>query len=394
MESVPNDVRPETMLVRCGTIRSGFGEMSEAVYLNSAYCFSSAEEAEGRFNRSNPGYTYSRYSNPNIDMLERRLAALEGAEGCLAVSSGMAAVFAALMCFLRPGDHVVANRVLFGSCYYIVTQVLPRFNIDVTLVDGGDNDAWDKAFRDETKAVFVETPSNPTLELVDVAHVASLCKRYGARFLVDNVFAGPLAQRPLELGADVVIYSTTKHMDGQGRTLGGAILGDSAFINDLAQPFCRHTGPGLSPFNAWIVFKALETFALRTERHTENAVRAAEFLEGRKEIARVHYPYLSSHPQYALAKRQMKNGGALVSFELKGGKEQAFSVLNRLKLISIANNLGDTRSLINHPASTTHASIPKADQEKIGLKPGLLRLSVGIEHIDDILADLEGALGG
>lgn len=384
-----------TLLTHAGTIRSPFGEMSEAIYLNSAYKFDSAESAEARFAKTEPGYTYSRYSNPNIDMLEQRLAALEGAERCIAASSGMSAMFASLMCFLQPGDHVIVNRVLFGSCFYVATQVLPRFNIDVTLVSGDDNDEWEQAFQANTRAVFVETPSNPCLGLTDIAFVAQCCKKAGARFIVDNVFAGPLSQRPLALGADAVIYSTTKYMDGQGRTLGGAILGNADYVDNLLQPFCRHTGAGssLSPYVAWTVFKALETMPLRCKAHTENAARCASFLAEHPKVKRVFYPGHSSHPQYELAQQQMLNGGGMLSFEIDGGKKEAFAVLNKLKLISIANNLGDTRSIMNHPASTTHASIAPERRAEIGLSEGLLRFSPGIEHGDDIIADVEAALG-
>lgn len=384
--------RPETRIVHEGTVRSQFGEMSEAVYLNSAYKFASAEAAEARFNRTDPGYTYSRYSNPNIDMLEKRLAALDGAEACVAVSSGMAAVFASLMCFLKPGDKVVANKVLFGSCYYIATKVLPQYDIKVELVDGGNDAEWDRAFDEKVAAVFIETPSNPNLGLTDIAAVSQRCRAVGAKLIVDNIFAGPLTQKPLDLGADAVVYSTTKHIDGQGRCLGGAVVGGKDFIMDVLQPFCRHTGPGISQFNAWIAFKALETFAVRYERHVSNAAAVAEFLEQHAAVASVNYPGLSSHPHHPLAQRQMKNGGGMISFEVKGGKDKAFAVLNRLRLISIANNFGDSRSIANHPSSTTHASISKEEQRAIGISDGLCRFSAGLEHIDDIIADLDKAL--
>ncbi|MET0155197.1 MAG: aminotransferase class I/II-fold pyridoxal phosphate-dependent enzyme [Rickettsiales bacterium] len=382
-----------TLLTHEGTIRSEFGEMSEALYLNSAYRFPTAEAAEARFNRTDPGYTYSRYSNPNIDMLERRLCALEGAESCVAVGSGMAGIFSTLMCFLRPGDNIVANKVLFGSCYYIVTQILPRYGIGVALVDGGNENAWDRAFSDKKiAAAFIETPSNPNLGLTDVTALSEHCRSVGAKLIVDNIFAGPLSQQPLSLGADAVVYSTTKHIDGQGRCLGGAVLGGRDFIMNALQPFVRHTGPGISPFNAWLAFKSLETLSVRYERHVANAAAVAEFLSNHPAVERLHYPGHDSHPQRALAKKQMLNGGSVLSFEVKGGKEKAFAFLNRLKLISIANNFGDSRSIANHPASTTHASIPKAEQRAVGISDGLCRFSAGLEHIDDMIADMDAAL--
>jgi O-succinylhomoserine sulfhydrylase len=383
----------DTQMIRGGTYRSELGETSEAIFLNSGFCYDAAEVAESRFNGVAPGYVYSRYVNPNLKMLEERLALLEGAEACCVMGSGMAAVFASLMCFLRAGDHVLAHRVLFGSCFYIVTEILPRFGIEVTLVDGTKNAVWEGAFLPNTRAVFIETPANPTLELVDIAHVAALSKKHGARLIVDNIFATPLLQKPLGLGANIVVYSTTKHMDGQGRTLGGAVLSDRAFIEEILLPFHRHTGPALSPFNAWIIFKSLETFALRMERHGANARALAEFLESRRDkIARVLYPGLESFPQYALAQRQMKGGGALIAFEVKGGKEAAFRFLNALEIIDISNNLGDAKSLITHPASTTHSNIAPEEQEKLGISPGLLRLSVGLEDKSDLLNDIEHAL--
>lgn len=382
-----------TQLVRGGTLRSNYGETSEAIFLNSGFCYDSAETAESRFNGADPGFVYSRYLNPTLAMLEQRLELIEGAERCCVVASGMAAVFASLMCQLKTGDHVIANRVLFGSCYYIITQILPRFGIEITLVDGRDNKAWEGAFKKNTRAVFIESPSNPNLELVDIAALAKLTKKAGACLIVDNIFASPLLQKPLELGADVVVYSTTKHMDGQGRTLGGAVLGSKTFIDDVLVPFHRHTGPALSPFNAWVVLKGLETLDLRMERHCRNAEIVAAFLEKHSGISRVIYPGLPSHPQYALAKKQMKRGGNMVAFEVKGGKDAAFRMMNKLKVVDISNNLGDAKSLITHPATTTHSNIEASERQKLGITDSLLRLSVGLEDSNDLVMDFEQALG-
>jgi O-succinylhomoserine sulfhydrylase len=382
-----------TTLVRGGLRRSSFGETSEAIFMNSGFCYDSAETAESRFNGSAPGFVYSRYSNPTIAMLEERLALMEGADRCLVMASGMAAVFAAMMCQLKTGDHVVANRVLFSSCLYIITQVLPRYGIGYTLVDGADLDAWKKAFRGNTTLVFMETPSNPTLDIVDIEAVAKMCKQAGAMLVMDNVFSTPLLQHPLKLGADIVVYSTTKHMDGQGRSLGGAVLGSQKFIEEVLLPFHRHTGPALSPFNAWVVLKALETLPLRVERHCGNAGKIADFLSGHPGIARVLYPGLKSHPHYEVAKKQMANGGPMVAFEVKGGKEAAFRFMNRLGIIDISNNLGDAKSLITHPASTTHSNMDAATLDSLGISPALLRLSVGLEDCGDLLRDMEEALG-
>lgn len=388
----PSQWRPATKLVRGGTIRSEFGETSEAIFLNSGFSYDRAETAEQRFNGEAPGYVYSRYLNPTLDMLEQRMALLEGTERCCVMASGMAAVFAALMCQLRAGDHVVASRTLFSSCHYIINELLPRWGVEVTLVHGPDTTAWEQAFRDNTRCVFVETPANPTLELVDIAHVAKLAKQAGARLILDNVFATPLYQKPLELGADIVVYSTTKHLDGQGRTLGGAVLGSSEFIDEELLPFHRHTGPAMSPFTAWVLLKALETFELRMERHVANAQKLAEFLDGHPKVARVLYPGLPSHPQYELAQRQMSSGGAMIAFEVEGGKEAAFALMNALQVVDISNNLGDAKSLITHPATSTHASMEEPERLARGITPGMLRFSVGLEDANDLLEDLEQGL--
>lgn len=393
MSTTSDKWQPATKLIHSGTIRSQHGETSEAIYMNSGFCYASPEIAEKRFNGEEPGFVYSRYSNPNLAMLEARLAELEGAERGCVMASGMAAVFAALMCQLKAGDRVVAARSMFSSCHYILTQVLPRFGVDVTLVDGVDLAAWEVAFEKPATCVFLETPSNPTLEVIDIRTVSQLAHRVGARVIVDNVFAGPLLQRPLELGADIVVYSTTKHMDGQGRCLGGAVLGKQTFIDEVLLPFHRHTGPALSPFNAWVIQKALETFPLRMERHCDNGERIAGYLASRTDVvSKVCYPGLKTHPQHAIAKHQMKRGGGLVAFEVKGGKDAAFRFLRALELLTISNNLGDARTLITHPTTSTHASMTPQERAALGITDGLLRISAGLEAADDLVADLTQAL--
>lgn len=384
----------ETKLVHGGIRRSHFGEVSEAIFLNSGFCYDAAETAEKRFNGEEPGYVYSRYSNPTLVMLEERLAVLEGAERGIVVASGMAAVFAALMGVLKAGDRVVANKVLFGSCHYILTELLPRFGITTELVEGPDNAAWTKAFEKPAAAVFIETPANPTLQLTDLAHVIPAAKKAGATVIIDNVFATPIFQRPLALGADMVIYSTTKYFDGQGRTLGGAIVGGKALLEEKILPFHRHTGPAMSPFNAWVVLKGLETLTLRMERHVSNAKRAAGLLANHPKVARLHYPGHKSFAQYELAKRQMAEPGALMAIELKGGKEGAFRFLNGLQTISISNNLGDAKSLATHPATTTHSNMTAQARQAIGITDGMVRLSVGLESVADLERDLLHALNG
>ena len=382
----------QTQLVRGGLERSNFGETSEAVFLNSGFVYDSAETAESRFNGQNPGYVYSRYTNPNLAMLEKRLCLIEGAERACVMASGMAAVHASMMCFLKPGDRVVAHRVLFGSCHYIITQILPRFGVEVELVDGTQEGSWEKAITPGTTAVFIETPANPTLEMVDIERIARCCKTVGAKLIVDNVFATNLHQKPLQMGADIVVYSTTKHIDGQGRTLGGAVLSSKAFIEETLLPYHRHTGPAMSPFTAWVLTKATETLSLRVERQCANALALAGFLEGHAKIERVFYPGLPSHPQYALAQKQMATGGSMIAFAVCGGKAAAFGLMNKLQVVDISNNLGDARSLITHPASSTHSNIPVAEREAVGITDGLLRLSVGIESEKDLLADFAQAL--
>lgn len=382
-----------TKLVRGGLERTGHGETSEALYLNSGFVYDAPETAEKRFAGEDDGYVYGRYGNPTVSMFEERLALLEGAEACYAVASGMAAVFGALACQLKAGDHIVSSKALFGSCYQIITGILPRFGITHTLVDGSDLAAWKAAFRPETKCVFLETPSNPTLDVIDLAAVAEMARKAGASVVVDNIFATPILQRPLHLGADVIVYSGTKHMDGQGRVLGGAIVSTKKFKDDLLKPFLRHTGPSLSPFNAWVLLKGLETLKLRVEAQSHAARQLAELLEKTTGVSRVLYPHLDSHPQAALARRQMVLGGTMVTFEVDGGKAKAFELLRRLKLVDISNNLGDAKSLMTHPASTTHRNIGPEARAMMGISDGMLRLSVGLEDVKDLADDLRQALG-
>jgi O-succinylhomoserine sulfhydrylase len=382
----------ETKLVRGGTLRSNFGETSEAIFLNSGFCYNEAETAEKRFNGDEPGYVYSRYLNPNLKMLEDRLALLEDAESCCVMASGMAAVFASIMSQIKAGDHFIASRVLFGSCFHIATKILPNYGIEVTLVDGTNEEEWKKAFKENTKVVFIETPANPNLEIIDIELVSKLCKQHGASLIVDNIFASPFSQSPFKLGADIVVYSTTKHLDGQGRTLGGCVMGSEEFIRETLLPFHRHTGPALSPFNAWIVLKALETFSLRIERQCSNAQKVAEFLENHPKVKRTLYPTLKSHPQFEIAQKQMTSGGAMLAFETEGKKKDCFEFMNSLKIIDISNNLGDSKSLITHPSTTTHSNISIEDQEKIGISETMCRLSIGLENVEDLIDDLKQAL--
>ncbi len=384
--------RLATKLVRGGTMRSPFGETSEAIFMTSGFRYDSAEAAEARFKNEQPGFVYSRFANPTVEMFETRMALLEGAEAARGVASGMAAVNAALMCQLKAGDEVVSARAVFGSCRYIVEELLPRFGIKSTLVDGTDLKAWEAAITKRTKAVFLETPANPTLELIDIRAVAEIAHAVGARVIVDNVFATPVLQKPLELGADIVIYSATKHIDGQGRALGGVILGSEAFVRDELTVYLRHTGPALSPFNAWVMLKGLETLELRIARHVDNATSVAAALAGHPQIEQLLFPGLQSHPQYDLAKRQMAGPGNMVAFRVKGGKAGAFKALNALKLVDISNNLGDAKSLVTHPATTTHQRLSVEERAKLGIDDGLLRLSVGLEDPLDVIDDLNQAL--
>lgn len=386
-----------TKLVRGGLDRTPYGETSEALYLNSGFVYDAPETAEARFantTNNDGGYVYGRYGNPTVTMFEERLALLEGAESAYGVASGMAAVFGALACQLKTGDHIVSSKALFGSCYQIITAILPRFGITHTLVDGNDLKAWKAAFRPETKAVFLETPSNPTLEIIDMGAVGEMAKAAKACFVVDNIFATPILQKPLQYGADVIVYSGTKHMDGQGRVLGGAIVSTKQFKEELLKPFLRHTGPSLSPFNAWVLLKGMETLKIRVDAQSASAHAIAEHLEAMKGVSRVIYPFLESHPQAALARKQMKSGGTMVTFEVKGGKEKAFDILRNLRLVDISNNLGDAKSLMTHPASTTHRNIGAEARAMMGITDGMLRLSVGLEDVDDLLEDIKQAAAG
>ena len=388
------DLHPDTLLVHGGTLRSSFGETSEALFLTSGYVYESAADAEARFKNEVEGYTYSRFANPTNTMFETRMALLEGAEAARSTATGMAAVSAALLGYLKVGDHVVAAKALFGACRVVIEEMLPRFGISSTLVDGRDLSAWRGAIRDNTRVLFCESPANPTLELVDLVAVAAIAKSAGALFMVDNVFATPLLQNPLKLGADVVIYSATKHIDGQGRCLGGVVLSSTAFIQDHLQNYLRQTGPSLSPFNAWVLLKGLETLPVRVERQTASAAKIADFLAERPEVERVMYPGRADHPQRALAEKQMKAGGPLVAFHLRADKAATFRFMDALRVIKISNNLGDAKSLIAHPATTTHQRLNDEAKAELGITPGTVRLSVGLEHPDDLMADLAQALSG
>jgi len=388
--SITRGWRPATQAVRGGTARSDFGETSEAIFLTSGYCYDTAEEAAARFRGEREGMTYSRLQNPTVAMLEERLALLEGAEACRASASGMAAMTAALMATLSAGDHLVAGRALFGSCRVLVDTILPRFGIETTTVDGRDTDAFRRALKPNTRAFFLETPANPTLDIVDIGKVSEIAHEAGALVIVDNAFASPIVQRPLELGADIVAYSATKLMDGQGRVLAGAVLGPDKWMNEQYLAFTRHTGPVLSAFNAWVVLKSLETLDLRVRRACENAAKVAAFLDAR--VPRLLYPGLPSHPQHALAMQQMAAGGTIMALFVDGGRPEAHALLDALALIDISNNVGDSRTLATHPASTTHASVADAVRAEMGITEGMIRISVGLEDADDLIEDLDQAL--
>jgi len=385
-------LRPQTQMVHGGTDRSPFGETSEAMFLTSGYVYETAELAEARFKGDDDGFIYSRFSNPTVRMFEERMIALEGAEAARATATGMAAVTASMLCQLNAGDHVVAARALFGSCRYIVEDLLPRFGIESTLVDGCDLDQWRAARRPNTKVFFLETPTNPTLDVIDLRVVADIAHDAGARLVVDNVFATPVLQKPLEFSADIVVYSATKHIDGQGRCLGGVVLGSDEFVTDHLANFLRQTGPALSPFNAWVMLKSLETLDLRVHRHCENAIAVAEYLGAQDKITRVIYPGRADHPQHNLASAQMKMPGNMIAFEVEGGKEAAFRVANHLEVIKISNNLGDAKSLITHPATTTHQRLTPEARAELGISDAMLRLSVGLEDAADLTDDIGFAL--
>jgi O-succinylhomoserine sulfhydrylase len=384
--------RPETRLVHSGTLRSQYGETSEALFLTQGYVYNSAEECEARFKGEDPGFIYSRYSNPTIAMFEQRMIELEGAEAARSAATGMAAVTTAILAPLKAGDHVVASRALFGSCLYVVQDLLPRYGIETTLVDGLDLDQWQRALKPNTKTFFLESPTNPTLDVLDIPAIAEIAHKGGARLIVDNVFATPIWQSPLSLGADVVVYSATKHIDGQGRCLGGIILSSEAFIAEHIHNFMRQTGPSISPFNAWVLLKGLETLGVRVRAQTETAGRIAETLAGHPKISRLIFPGRADHPQAALVKKQMRGGSTLVGFEVKGGKQAAFRVLNALRLAKISNNLGDAKSLVTHPATTTHQRLKPEDRAALGISEGFIRFSTGLEHADDLIEDLTTAL--
>ena len=395
-KKLPDGVGPATLGVRGGLMRSGFEENAEALYLSSGFVFESAEAAEAAFTGDIDHFVYSRYGNPTVAMFEERLRLMDGAEACFATASGMAAVFTALAALLKAGDRLVAARSLFGSCFVVCNEILPNWGVETVFVDGDDNDQWEKALSEPTTAVFFETPSNPMQALVDVPRVVELAHAAGAKVVLDNVFATPLLQRSFELGADVVVYSGTKHIDGQGRVLGGAILGSREYIEGPVKNLMRHTGPALSPFNAWTLLKGLETMPLRVRHSNDAALKIAQFLESSKAVRWVKYPYLESHPQYDLARRQMSGGGTVVTFELDApdgeGKKRAFEVLNALRVVDISNNLGDAKSLITHPATTTHRAMGPEGRAAVGITDAVVRLSVGIEDIEDLLGDLDQAL--
>jgi O-succinylhomoserine sulfhydrylase len=384
--------RPQTQLVRGGTRRSAFDETNEAIFMTSGFVYDSAEQAEAAFKNEIDRFIYSRYGNPTNEMFQDRLCLLEGAEACRATASGMAAVFASIACQVKSGDRVVASRALFGSCQFILTEILPGYGIDVEIVDGADLDQWKKALSQPTAAIFMETPSNPVLEIIDLAAVAEMAHKAGAQVIVDNVFASPILQKPLLLGADIVVYSATKHIDGQGRCMGGAILATEEFVKEKLSPFYRHTGPSLSPFNAWVLLKALETLELRIERHCRNAAVIADFLENRSEPTRVLYPGLASHPQHDLAKKQMSGFGTVVCLDLGGSKERAFRFMNAMKIFDVSNNVGDAKSLSTHPATTTHQRISPEERTHLGITDGFVRLSIGLEDVDDLKEDIAQAL--
>lgn len=384
--------RPETRLVHSGTLRSQYGETSEALFLTQGYVYDSAEQCEARFKGEDPGFIYSRYSNPTIAMFERRMIELEGAEAARSAATGMAAVTTAILAPIKAGDHVVASRALFGSCLYVIQDLLPRYGIETTLVDGADLDQWQRAVKPNTKTFFLESPTNPTLDVLDIPAIAEIAHSGGARLVVDNVFATPIWQSPLALGADVVVYSATKHIDGQGRCLGGIILSSEAFIAEHIHNFMRQTGPSISPFNAWVLLKGLETLGVRVRAQTDTAARIADVLASHPKISRLVFPGRADHPQAALVKKQMRGGSTLVGFEVKGGKPAAFRVLNELKLAKISNNLGDAKSLVTHPATTTHQRLKPEDRAALGISEGFIRFSAGLEHVDDLIEDLTAAL--
>ena len=387
-----NKYKQDTYLVRGGLNRSNFKETSEALFLNSGFIYDSAEQAEAIFKGEQTGFQYTRYANPTIEMFEQRLALLDGSEACFATSSGMSAVFGAMMCQLKTGDHVVSSSALFGSCRYILKEILPKFGIEVSFIDGTKIEEWKKNIKKNTKIFFFESPSNPCLEIIDIKQVCLLAKKNKITSVVDNIFASPILQQPVKFGADVIIYSGTKHIDGQGRAMGGAVCSSKKFKEDILKPFLRHTGPCISPFNAWVLLKSLETIKIRVYAQSESALQIAKELEKHKKVEKVYYPFLKSFPQYALAKKQQDKGGTMVAFKIKGKQKEAFKFINRLKIFDISNNLGDTKSLVTHPTTTTHKVLGEEDRQSLGITPNLVRLSVGLEDIKDLKEDILQAL--
>ncbi len=386
------NIKIETKLIREGLNRTNFSETSEPIFMTSSYVYDSPEQAEARFKGDDDGFIYSRYGNPTVKVFEDRLASIEGGEKCFATSTGMAAVFSSMMCFLEQGDKIVASRALFGSCYQILTKIFPKYGINTTFVSGKNIEEWEQAIDDDTKAVFFETPSNPTLEIIDIAAVSQIAKKVGAKVVIDNVFATPILQKPFQLGVDIVVYSGTKHIDGQGRALGGAIVSDNEYYEKHLKPYMRHTGASLSPFNAWIMLKGLETLKLRVEHQSDSALKLAEYYLKHKKIKKVIYPSKTTHDQYDLIKSQMSKGGTLLTMILDGGKKEVFKMLNNLEIIDISNNLGDTKSLITHPATTTHYSLGQEGRKEAGISDGMIRLSVGLENPEDLIDDLDKSL--
>jgi O-succinylhomoserine sulfhydrylase len=386
------ELHPDTVAVRGGLARSGFGETSEALFLTSGFTYDSAEQAAEAFADETDHFLYSRFDNPTVAMFERRLAELEGAEACKATASGMAAMFASIACLVEAGDRVVASMAMFSSCYVVLTEILPKWGIETVLVEGNDQAAWAEALAKPTRAVFIETPSNPLMEIVDIQMVSELAHKVGATVIVDNVMASPVLQSPLKLGADVIMYSATKHIDGQGRVLGGAVLGSEKYINEKLKPFIRHTGPSMSAFNAWVLLKSLETLTMRVERMSSSALQIAESLEKHPKVSSVRYPFLKSHKDYDLAKRQMTGGGSTVAITFDATSEQTFKFMNALQVIDISNNLGDSKSLATHPATTTHKRVGPEVRAKAGITDGTVRISVGLENVNDLLKDLQQAL--
>lgn len=386
------ELHPETTAVRGGLMRSGFGETGEALYLSSGFTYDSAEMAASSFRDETDHFLYSRFDNPTVAMFEQRLAAIEGAEACKATASGMAAMFASVASIVKAGDRVVASLAMFSSCFVVLNEILPKWGVQTVLVEGTDEAAWAEALNEPTAVVFIETPSNPLMEIVDIAMVSRLAHEVGATVIVDNVMASPVLQSPLKLGADVVMYSATKHIDGQGRVLGGAVLGSADYINNTLKPFIRHTGPSMSAFNAWVLLKSLETLTMRVEKMNASAQIIAERLESHPAVKTVCYPFLSSHKGYALAKKQMRGGGTTLAIEFNLPQEQVFAVMNSLRVIDISNNLGDSKSLMTHPSSTTHRRLDAETQARMGITASTVRLSVGLENVDDLIRDLESAL--